>query len=87
MHYLMSPHRVLSVLDAEDILSRHSIKIEELAPLVYEDAALKHLRMKGEDTPIGSVVEIKVVRSRFSDTDSEDPAARTKKKYRIIKGV
>ena len=54
---------------------------------MYEDAALKHLRMKGEETPINSVVKITVVRSRFNEGDSEDPNNRTKVKYRIVKGV
>ena len=87
MHYLMPEHKVLSPLDAEAVLKSLSIKIEELPPLMYEDAALKHLRMKGEETPINSVIQIIVVRSRFNDGDSEDPASRRKVKYRIIKGV
>jgi len=54
---------------------------------MYQDAALEYLRMKGEETPIGSVVKIIVVRSKFNQDDSEDSAARTKIKYRVIKGV
>ncbi len=87
MHYLMPNHKVLSPLDAEAILSALSIKIEELPPLMFKDAALVNLRMKGEETPIGSVVEIMVVRSRFNDDDSQDSESRTKVKYRVIKGV
>ena len=87
MHYLMPEHKVLSPLDAEAVLKSLSIKIEELPSLMYEDAALKHLRMKGEETPINSVVKITVVRSRFNEGDSEDPNNRTKVKYRIVKGV
>jgi len=87
MHYLMPEHKVLSPLDAEAILKSLSIKIEELPSLMYEDAALKHLRMKGEETPINSVVKITVVRSRFNEGDSEDTNNRTKVKYRIVKGV
>ena len=87
MHYLMPDHRVLSPLDAEAVLTALSIKIEELPPLMYEDAALEHLRMKGEETPIGSVIEIVVTRSRFNEDDSQDPALRKKTKYRIVKGV
>jgi len=87
MHYLMPDHKVLSPLDAEKILMAKSIKIEELPPLMYQDAALKHLRMKGEETPIGSVVQIIVVRSKFNADDSQDKDARTKVKYRVIKGV
>ena len=87
MHYLMPEHKVLSPLTAEAVLNALSIKIEELPSLMYEDAALKHLRMKGEETPINSVIEITVERSRFNDDDSEDPASRTKTKYRIVKGV
>ena len=69
------------------MLKAHSIKIEELPALVYQDAALRHLRMKGEETPINSVVQITVVRSLYSDKDSERPADRAKVKFRIIKGV
>ena len=87
MHYLMPDHKVLLPLEAEAVLKAKSIKIEELPPLMYQDAALEYLRMKGEETPIGSVVKIKVVRSKFNEDDSEDPAARTKIKYRVIKGV
>lgn len=87
MHYLMPAHKVLSPLDAEAVLNALSIKIEELPPLMYEDAALAHLRMKGEETPIGSVIEIVVIRSRFDDYDSENQEARRKVKYRIVKGV
>ena len=87
MHYLMPEHKVLSPLDAEAILKSLSIKIEELPSLMYEDAALKHLRMKGEEPPINSVVKITVVRSRFNEGDSEDTNNRTKVKYRIVKGV
>ena len=83
----MPEHKVLSPLDAEAILKSLSIKIEELPSLMYEDAALKHLRMKGEETPINSVVKITVVRSRFNEGDSEDTNNRTKVKYRIVKGV
>ena len=54
---------------------------------MYQDAALKHLRMKGEDTPIGSVVEILVIRGRFSDDDDGDDSTRARVKYRVIKGV
>ena len=54
---------------------------------MYQDAALKHLRMKGEDTPIGSVVEILVIRGRFSDDDDDEDKTRARVKYRIIKGV
>jgi DNA-directed RNA polymerase subunit H (RpoH/RPB5) len=87
MHYLMPEHTVLSPLDAEAVLKSLSIKIEELPSLMYEDAALKHLRMKGEETPINSVIKIEVVRSRFNDGDGDDPATRTKVKYRVVKGV
>tara|TARA_B100001939_G_scaffold168043_1_gene144910 strand:- start:3530 stop:3793 length:264 start_codon:yes stop_codon:yes gene_type:complete len=87
MHYLMPEHKVLSPLEAEAVLKAHSITLEELPALVYQDAALKHLRMKGEETPINSVVKITVVRSLYSDKDSENAIDRTKVKYRIIKGV
>ena len=87
MHYLMPEHKVLSPLEAEAVLKAHSIKIEELPALVYQDAALRHLRMKGEETPINSVVQITDVRSLYSDKDSERPADRAKVKFRIIKGV
>ena len=83
----MPDHKVLSPLDAEKILMAKSIKIEELPPLMYQDAALEYLRMKGEETPIGSVVQIIVVRSKFNEDDSQDKDARTKVKYRVIKGV
>ena len=87
MHYLMPSHKVLSPLDAEKVLMAKSIKLEELPPLMYQDAALKHLRMKGEDTPIGSVVEILVIRGSFSDDDDDEDKTRGRVKYRIIKGV
>ena len=87
MHYLMPEHKVLSPLEAEAVLKAHSIKVEELPALVYQDAALKHLRMKGEDTPIGSVVEILVIRGRFSDEDADEDKTRARVKYRVIKGV
>ena len=53
MHYLMPNHKVLSPAETEAVLSAYSITIEEIPPLIYEDAALAHLRMKGEDTPVG----------------------------------
>lgn len=87
MHYLMPDHKVLSPAETEAVLSAYSITIEEIPPLIYEDAALAHLRMKGEDTPVGSVVEIMVVRTKFNDTDSDDPEDRSKVKYRVIKRV
>ncbi len=87
MHYLMPEHKVLLPLEAEAVLKAKSVKIEELPPLMYKDAALEHLRMKGEETPIGSVVRIKVVRSKFNEGDSDDPESRTKVKLRVIKGV
>ena len=87
MHYLMPNHKVLLPLEAEAVLKAKSIKIEELPPLMYQDAALEYLRMKGEETPIGSVVQIIVIRSKFNEDDSEDPTARRKFKYRVIKGV
>jgi DNA-directed RNA polymerase subunit H (RpoH/RPB5) len=87
MHYLMPDHQVLSPIEADAVLKALSIKIEELPALMYEDAALSHLRMKGEETPIDSVVKITVVRSKFSPEDSDREEARTKVKYRVIKGV
>ena len=48
MHYLMPEHKVLSPLEAEAILKGtfHNFRGATSA-LVYQDAALKHLRMKG----------------------------------------
>jgi DNA-directed RNA polymerase subunit H (RpoH/RPB5) len=87
MHYLMPEHKVLSPIEAESVLKAYSITIEELPSLVYGDAALKHLRNQGEETPINSIVKITIVRSRFSAEDSNNERDRTKTKYRVIKGV
>jgi len=86
MHYLMPEHRVLSSLEAEAVMNKLNLTIEELPSLVHADAALEYLRRKGEETPINSVVEIIVTRSIFSSEDSSEEG-RTKTKYRVIKGV
>ncbi len=87
MHYLMPEHKVLTPLEAEEVLKVYSLTIEELPALIYEDAALQHLRRRGEETPINSVVKITIVRSQFSTEDSDYNKDRTKIKYRVIKGV
>ena len=83
----MPEHKVLSTIEAEAVLKAYSITIEELPSLVYQDAALQHLRNQGEETPINSIVKITIARSRFSAEDSHNERDRTKIKYRVIKGV
>ncbi|MDB2565299.1 hypothetical protein N9X64_00115 [bacterium] len=83
----MPEHKVLTPLEAEEVLKVYSLTIEELPALIYEDAALQNLRRRGEETPINSVVKITIVRSQFSTEDSDYNKDRTKIKYRVIKGV
>lgn len=87
MHYLMPKHEVLSSLERQEVLEAYSLKIEEVPALMYEDAALRLLRLQGLETPIDSLVRIIVTRPRFSEEDSANPAERTKTKFRVIKGV
>jgi DNA-directed RNA polymerase subunit H (RpoH/RPB5) len=83
----MAKHEVLSPAETQAVLQQHSLSIEEIPSLIYEDAALKHLRRQGLETPLDALVRITVVRGRFSEEDSIDPADRTKIKFRIIAGV
>ena len=87
MHYLMPLHEILSKADEDMIMNALSITKEELPNLIYEDAALQHLRIQGTETPVNSVVKITTVRSKYGDTDSDDPADRTRVRYRVIKRV
>jgi DNA-directed RNA polymerase subunit H (RpoH/RPB5) len=87
MHYLMPLHEILSKADEDTIMNALSITKEELPNLIYEDAALQHLRIQGTETPVNSVVKITIVRSKYDDTDSDDPADRTRVRYRVIKRV
>lgn len=87
MHYLMPLHEILSKADEDMIMNALSITKEELPNLIYEDAALQHLRIQGTETPVNSVVKITIVRSKYGDTDSDDPADRTRVRYRVIKRV
>jgi DNA-directed RNA polymerase subunit H (RpoH/RPB5) len=87
MHYLMPKHEVLSPAETKLALQLYSLSIEEIPSLIYEDAALEHLRRQGLETPIGAVVRIRIIRGRFSEEDSIDPEDRTKIKFRVIAGV
>jgi DNA-directed RNA polymerase subunit H (RpoH/RPB5) len=83
----MPKHEVLSPAETQVALQQYSLNIEEIPSLIYEDAALEHLRRQRLETPIGALVRITVVRGRFSDEDSIDPTDRTKIKFRVIAGV
>jgi DNA-directed RNA polymerase subunit H (RpoH/RPB5) len=87
MHYLMPKHEILSPAESQVALQEHSLKIEEIPSLIYQDAALKYLRRQGIETPLGAIVRIIVVRGRFGEGDSLDPADRTKTKFRVVAGV
>tara|TARA_Y100000287_G_C14018307_1_gene255595 strand:+ start:275 stop:538 length:264 start_codon:yes stop_codon:yes gene_type:complete len=87
MHYLMPLHEVLSKEDEDMVMNALSITKTELPNLIYEDAALQLLRAQGTETPINSVVKITIVRSKYGDSDSDDPAERTRVRYRVIKRV
>lgn len=87
MHYLMPLHEVLSKEDEDMVMNALSITKAELPNLIYEDAALQLLRAQGTETPINSVVKITIVRSKYGDSDSDDPAERTRVRYRVIKRV
>ena len=87
MHYLMPLHEVLSKEDENMVMNALSITKTELPNLIYDDAALQLLRAQGTETPINSVVKITIVRSKYSDSDSDDPAERTRVRYRVIKRV
>lgn len=69
------------------VMNALSITKAELPNLIYEDAALQLLRAQGTETPINSVVKITIVRSKYGDSDSDDPAERTRVRYRVIKRV
>lgn len=69
------------------VMNALSITKTELPNLIYEDAALQLLRAQGTETPINSVVKITIVRSKYGDSDSDDPAERTRVRYRVIKRV
>lgn len=83
----MPLHEVLSKEDEDMVMNALSITKAELPNLIYEDAALQLLRAQGTETPINSVVKITIVRSKYGDSDSDDPAERTRVRYRVIKRV
>ena len=83
----MPLHEVLSKEDEDMVMNALSITKTELPNLIYDDAALQLLRAQGTETPINSVVKITIVRSKYSDSDSDDPAKRTRVRYRVIKRV
>jgi DNA-directed RNA polymerase subunit H (RpoH/RPB5) len=83
----MPLHEVLSKEDEDMVMNALSITKTELPNLIYEDAALQLLRAQGTETPINSVVKITIVRSKYGDSDSDDPAERTRVRYRVIKRV
>ena len=75
------------IFSEDMVMNALSITKAELPNLIYEDAALQLLRAQGTETPINSVVKITIVRSKYGDSDSDDPAERTRVRYRVIKRV
>lgn len=84
MHYLEPRHEVLSSQEVREVLLNEQLQLEEFQYILYNDAALAKLRLRGIDTPVGAVVRVHTVRPRLSKQDFPNPEQRTTIRYRII---
>lgn len=84
MHYLEPRHEVLSSQEVKEVLLSEQLQLDEIQFILYNDAALEKLRLRGVETPVGAVVRIHTVRPRLSKQDFADPEQRTTIRYRII---
>jgi len=84
MHYLEPRHEVLSSQEVKEVLLSEQLQLDEIQFILYNDAALEKLRLRGVETPVGGVVRVHTVRPRLSKQDFADPEQRTTIRYRII---
>ena len=57
-HILVPEHRLLSPKEAEDVLKKYSISIEELPKIRRSDACVRSLELRVGEIPRGSIVKI-----------------------------
>jgi len=57
-HILVPEHRLLSPKEAEDVLKKYSISIEELPKIRRSDACVRSLELRVGEIPRGSIIKI-----------------------------
>jgi len=57
-HVLVPEHRLLSTKEAEEVLKKYSISIEELPKIRRSDACVRSLELRVGEIPRGSIVKI-----------------------------
>ena len=56
-HIHVPEHRLLSPKEAEDVLAKYSISIEELPKIKRSDACIRSLELRVGEIPRGSIVK------------------------------
>ena len=57
-HIHVPEHRLLSPKEAEDVLAKYSISIEELPKIKRSDACIRSLELRVGEIPRGSIVKV-----------------------------
>ena len=57
-HILVPEHRLLTPKEAEDVLKKYSISIEELPKIRRSDACVRSLELRVGEIPRGSIIKI-----------------------------
>lgn len=57
-HILVPEHRLLTPKEAEDVLKKYSISIEELPKIRRSDSCVRSLELRVGEIPRGSIIKI-----------------------------